>query len=185
MVNINQVTLFNKVEYPYVVRVEDLKHMHIYRKSLFRARKISNVLLVGRLKNAIENWKILTNCTEILSSVEGNTIQFHKIHQQKNIPNSITASRDSAMNCLDERFKVQSEHAYIFTFHKLHKSWRKSKAPSNLYLYRYWKDQELCVVSVLDEYLKHTKTWRTNVDKFQLLTYKKLHAEVHSSTVPR
>ena len=28
MVNINQETLFNKVEFPYVVPVEDLKHIH-------------------------------------------------------------------------------------------------------------------------------------------------------------
>ena len=33
MVNINQETLFNKVEFPYVVPVEDLKHIHPYIKS--------------------------------------------------------------------------------------------------------------------------------------------------------
>ena len=32
IVNINQVTLFNKVEYPYVVPIEDLKHMHTYSR---------------------------------------------------------------------------------------------------------------------------------------------------------
>ena len=88
MVNINQETLFNKVQFPYVVPVEDLKHIHPYIKSLFCARKIPNVQLAGRLKNFIENWKILTNDTEILSLVEGYTIPFHKIPQQKNIPNS-------------------------------------------------------------------------------------------------
>ena len=35
MVNINQETLFKKVEFPYVVPVEDLKHIHPYIKSLF------------------------------------------------------------------------------------------------------------------------------------------------------
>ena len=53
MVNINQETWINKVEYPYVVPVEDLKHVHPYIKSLFCARKTSNVLLAGRLKNLI------------------------------------------------------------------------------------------------------------------------------------
>ena len=48
------------------------------------------------------------------------------------------------------------------------------------------KDQELCVVSAFNEYLKHTETCRTNGDKFQLLlSYIKPHAEVHSSTVSR
>ena len=88
MVNINQETLFNKVESPDVVPVEDLKHTHPYIKSLFCARKIPNVQLAGRLKTFIENWKILTNDTEILSLLEGYTVPFHEIPQQKNIPNS-------------------------------------------------------------------------------------------------
>ena len=96
------------------------------------------------------------------------------------------ASRASAMHCLDVRFMVKSEDAYIFTFHKLHKSWRKGKAPPKLYLFRYPKDQELCVVSALNEYLKCTEKWRTNGDKFQLLlSYIKPHVEVHSSIASR
>ena len=43
-----------------------------------------------------------------------------------------------------------------------------------------------CVVSGLNEFLKRTKTWMTNGDKFQLLlSYIKPHAEVHGSTVSR
>ena len=82
-VNINQETLFNKVKFPYVVTVEDLKHIHPYIKSLFCARKIPDVQLAGRLKTFIENWKILTNDTEILSLVERYTIPFQEIHPQK------------------------------------------------------------------------------------------------------
>ena len=81
MVNVNQETLFNKMEFPYVVPVEDLKHIHPYIKSLFCARKIPNVQLAGRLKTFIENWKILTSDIEILSLVEGYTIPFHEIPQ--------------------------------------------------------------------------------------------------------
>ena len=44
MRNINQETLFNKMEFPYVVPVEDLKLKHSYL-SLFCAGKISNVQL--------------------------------------------------------------------------------------------------------------------------------------------
>ena len=36
MVNINQETLFNKVQFPFVVPVEDLKHIHPYIKSLHK-----------------------------------------------------------------------------------------------------------------------------------------------------
>ena len=36
MVNINQETLFNKVLFPFVVPVEDLKHIHPYIKSLHK-----------------------------------------------------------------------------------------------------------------------------------------------------
>ena len=47
MVNINQGTLFNKVEFPYVAPVEDLKHIHPYIKNVFCARETSNVQLAG------------------------------------------------------------------------------------------------------------------------------------------
>ena len=79
MVNINQETLLNKIEFPYVP-VEDLKHIHSYIKSLFCARKIPNVQLAWTFKN------FLTNGIGILSLVEGYITLFHKIIQQKNIP---------------------------------------------------------------------------------------------------
>ena len=88
IVNINQETLFNKVEFLYVVPVDDLKHIHPYMKSLFCTIKIPNVQLARRLKNFIENWKILTKDTEILSLVEGYTIPFYEIPSIENIPNS-------------------------------------------------------------------------------------------------
>ena len=56
------------------------------------------------------------------------------------------------MHCLNIRFMVKSDNAYIFTFHKLHKSWRMGKGKLKLYFYKYPKDQELCVVSALNEY---------------------------------
>ena len=40
-----------------------------------------------------------------------------------------SASRASVIHCLDISFMVKLEDAYIFTFHKLHKNWRKGKAP--------------------------------------------------------
>ena len=67
-----------------------------------------------------------------------------------------SAYRASSMHCLDIRFMVKSGDANVFTFHKLHNSLRKDKAPPILYFCKYLRDQELCVVSALDEYLKRT-----------------------------
>ena len=90
------------MEFPYVVPVEDLKHIHLYIKSFFCARKNPNVQLVGRLKTFIENWKSLTNDTEILSLVEVYTVPFHEIPQQKNILDSPKLSQE-------EKIKVQKK----------------------------------------------------------------------------
>ena len=59
-------------------------------------------------------------------------------------------SRVSAIHCLDVRFTFKSEDAYIFTFHKLHKSWRKGKEPLKQHFYKYSKYQELRVFPALD-----------------------------------
>ena len=93
-----------------------------------------------------------------------------------------SAFRISQMRYSDLSFMVKSEVAYIFPLHKLYKTWRKGKAPPSKYL----KDQELCVVSALNKYLKCTKSWSKNGDKFQLLlTYTIPCVEVHSSAVSR
>ena len=55
-----------------------------------------------KVKNFIENWKILTKDTEILSLVKGYAIPFHEIPPQKNIPNSPKLSQE-------EKFPVQKE----------------------------------------------------------------------------
>ena len=65
-----------------------------------------------------------------------------------------SASRASAMHYLNVRFMIELEDAYILNFHKLHKSWRKGKAPPKLYFYKYPRDLELFVVSVLDVCLR-------------------------------
>ena len=97
-----------------------------------------------------------------------------------------SASRASAMHHLDVRFMVRSHNAYIFTFHKLHKSWRRGKAPPKLMFLEYSEDPNLCVVAVLEEYLKRTQSWRSNASKTQLLlSYVKPHVEVQSSTISR
>ena len=51
IVNINQETLITKVKFPYLVLVEDLKHIHLSIISLFCARKIRKVEQAWRLTN--------------------------------------------------------------------------------------------------------------------------------------
>ena len=115
MVNTNQETLFNEVQFLYVVPVEDLKHVSPCIKSLICARKIPNVQLEGRLKNFIENWKVLTNDTEILSLVEGYTIPFHEIPQQKNIPNSPKLSQEEKILVQKEIHEMLNKGAIVET----------------------------------------------------------------------
>ena len=64
---------------------------------------------------------------------------------------------------------VKSEDVYVFSLHNLNQSRGKGKELLKIYFYKCSKDQELCVVSALDENLKRTKTWRKNGGKFQLL----------------
>ena len=58
MVNINQKTLFNKVQFPCVVPVEDLKHIHPYIKELILCKKNSKCTVskkVEKLYRELEN----------------------------------------------------------------------------------------------------------------------------------
>ena len=76
--------------------MQGLKHIQAYIKSLFCARKIPNVQLAGKLKNFIENWKILTNDTEILSLVVGLKYHFMEFLNKKTsqtLPNYVRKKR--------------------------------------------------------------------------------------------
>ena len=129
MVNINQETLFNKVQFPHVVPVEDLKRIHPYVKSLFCTRKIPNVQLAGSLKNFIENWKSLTNDTEILSLAEGYAIPFYEIPQQKNILNSPILIQDEKILIQKEIHKMLNRGTIVETSNRL-----EGEFISNLFL---------------------------------------------------
>ena len=97
-----------------------------------------------------------------------------------------SASRASTIHHLDTRFMTRTDNRYQFTFHKLHKSWRRGKPPPTIEFYGFKEDKELCIVTTLDEYLNRTRTWHNNESKTQLLlSHVKPHAEVTSSTVSR
>ena len=85
--------------------------------------------LAGRLKNFIENWKILTNDTEILSLVEGYTILFHKIPRQKNIPNSSKLSQEEKVLVQKEIHEMLNKGAIVETTNHL-----EGEFISNLFL---------------------------------------------------
>ena len=73
---------------------------------------------------------------------------------------------------------------YVFTFHKLHKGWKKGKAPPNLVFCKYEQDRDMCVISALDEYLRRTEPWRkVNQTTQLLLSFLKPHGEVACSTI--
>ena len=80
------------------------------------------------------------------------------------------------------RFLSQGTNYHMFTFGKLHKSWRKRKSPPSLKVYSFKEDTKLCVVATLEQYLKRTKFWRRK-DKSQLLSFVKPHSPVVSSII--
>ena len=98
-----------------------------------------------------------------------------------------SSSRASAIHHLNINFMVTTEKFVQFTFHKLHKSWRRGKAPPNLTYYAFPADPELCVLKTLQEYLSRTECRRgLNKQKSQvLLGHVKPYVEVKSSTVSR
>ena len=94
-----------------------------------------------------------------------------------------SASRASTIHHLDTRFMTRTDNRYQFTFHKIHKSWRREKPSPTIEFYGFKEDKELCIVTTLDEYLNRTRTWHNNESKTQLLlSHVKSHAEVTSST---
>ena len=67
------------------------------------------------MENFIENWKLLTNDTEILSLVEGYTIPFHEIPQQKNTPNSPKLSQEEKILVQKEIHEMLNKGAIVET----------------------------------------------------------------------
>ena len=53
---------------------------------------------------------------------------------------------------------AKSNQKYSFNFFQLTKSWHRNKPPPSLIFYAFEADQSVCVVSVLDEYLRRTET---------------------------
>ena len=79
------------------------------------------------------------------------------------------ASRVRGLHILDTRFMVRTLQKHVFKFHKLHESWRQGQKPTTLEFIAFCQDNDLCVVSALDEYLNSTEEWRRVNNETQLL----------------
>ena len=73
--------------------------------------------------------------------------------------------------------------SYKFCFRKLHKSWRRGKAPPTISYQAYTQDPNLCVVKTLDEYISCTEGWRSGECSQLLLSFVNPHKPVVSSTI--
>ena len=94
-----------------------------------------------------------------------------------------SASLVLGLQHLDIKFITNGTNNYPFTFGKLHKAWRKRKPPPSLIVYSFEDDSKLCVVTILEEYLKRTKVWRGKDKSQLLLSFVKPHNPVLSSTI--
>ena len=79
---------------------------------------------------------------------------------------------------------IKFEDKYVFTFHKLTKSWWKCKPPLSVEFCAYQQNPKLCVVQAIKSYLQVTQAWRNkNGQKQLLLSTLAPHQEVKKSTV--
>ena len=95
----------------------------------------------------------------------------------------ISASRVLGVQHLNMRFMVKTPFSFNFTFHKLHKAWKKGKSPTSVAFHSFEEDSSLCVVAVLKEHLKRSEKWRTSDEWQLLLNYAQPHKRVVSSTI--
>ena len=94
-----------------------------------------------------------------------------------------SASRAPGLQHLNTRFMAKTPSSFTFTFHKLHKAWKKRKSPPFVGFLSFEEDSSLCVVAVLNEYLKRSEKWRTSDERQLLLTFGQPHKSVVSSTI--
>ena len=56
---------------------------------------------------------------------------------------------------------MKTPSSFNFTFHKLHKAWKKGKSPPVVF-HSFEEDSSLCILVVLNKYLKRSEKWRTS-----------------------
>ena len=105
-----------------------------------------------------------------------------------------SASRASAIHHLDLRYMLRPEGRFVFTFHKLYKSWKYGKTSARLEFCEYTKDRDIYVVTTLNEYIKRTlneyikRTYQGHAEKRcsqSLLSFIQPYVELSGSAVSR
>ena len=97
-----------------------------------------------------------------------------------------SASRASAIHHLDLRYRLRPEGKFVFTFHKLYKSWKYGKTSPRLEFCEYTKDRDIYVATTLNEYIKRTYQGRAEKRCSQsLLSFIQPYVELSGSTVSR
>ena len=79
------------------------------------------------------------------------------------------AIRAWSIKYLNVNFTTKAKFCYKFSFNKLCKSWRKGNVPPAVTYQQYTQDDNLCVVSTLDEHIAQTEGWRSGEMHSQLL----------------
>ena len=78
---------------------------------------------------------------------------------------------------------VKSPSSFTFTFHKLHKAWKKGKLTPSVVFHSFKEDSSLHVIEVLNEYLKRSEKWRTSDECQLLLSFVQPRKTLVSSTI--
>ena len=78
------------------------------------------------------------------------------------------ASRASSIQHVNIKFQARNDTPYKFYFHKLHKSWRRGKAPPTISYQAHRQDPKLSVTKTLDEYISRTDFQRSGEEYSQL-----------------
>ena len=94
-----------------------------------------------------------------------------------------SASRALGLQHLNINFMVKTPTSFAFPFHKLQKSWRKVKSQPSAVFHFFEEDSNLCIVAVLNEYLKKSEKWKTFDECQLLLSFVQPHKPVVSSTI--
>ena len=64
---------------------------------------------------------------------------------------------------------IEFDEKYVFTFHKLTKSWAGGKPPLSVQFCVYQQNPEFCVAQAIESYLQVTQAWQNKNCQKQFL----------------
>ena len=96
-----------------------------------------------------------------------------------------SATRSSDIHRLDLHTMEVYESKIIFTYNRLHKSWRSRKKPLVIVFHSFKEDPRICVVKTIKDYIQRISSWRSPGQNQLFLSYIKPHKPICSSTIAR